>query len=355
MAVDARFHPLTGPHGLARLAEVAGARVMGDPGRMLRGVAPLGAAGPDEVGFLDGRRNLPMLRAARAGAVVLAEAFVAELPGGVAGLVTPMPQLAFGRIAALFHPAPAATSGIHPTAVVAPDAVLGEGTEIGPYAVIGAGVVLGARCVVGPHAVVGANCRFGDDCRILAQASVAYCVAGHRVTLHPGARVGQEGFGFAPTPEGRFVTLPQLGRVLLGDEVEVGANSCIDRGTLDDTVIGPGTRLDNLVQIGHNVVTGRGCVLVAQVGISGSTTLGDYVTAAGQAGLAGHLTVGSKARIGAQAGVTADIPAGMDVMGTPAMPLRDSLRAAIHLRNIGARGGKPASAPSGPQRPDKTD
>jgi UDP-3-O-[3-hydroxymyristoyl] glucosamine N-acyltransferase len=166
--------------------------------------------------------------------------------------------------------------------------------------------------------------------------------------------VGNEGFGFTPTPEGRFVTVPQLGRVLLGDEVEVGANSCIDRGALDDTVIGPGTRLDNLVQIGHNVATGRGCVIVSQVGISGSTVLGDYVTAAGQAGFAGHLKVGSKARIGAQAGVIADVPAGLDVAGTPAIPLRDWLRVSIQQRNIGAR-GKSAAAQGGRTRPDNTD
>jgi len=353
--VDPRFHPVTGPHSLAVLAEAAGARAVGDAGRLLHGVAPLRSAGAGEVSFVDGRRNLEALRASKAGAVVLAETSLAALPEGAVALVSATPQLAFARVAALFHPAPAVAAGIHPSAVLAPDAELGEGCEVGPYAVIGAGAVLGARCVVGAHAVIGPGCRFGDDCRILASASVSHCVAGHRVTLHPGARVGQEGFGFAPTPQGRFVTLPQLGRVLLGDEVEVGANACIDRGTLDDTVIGDGTRIDNLVQIGHNVVTGRGCVLVSQVGISGSTVLGDYVTAAGQAGLAGHLKVGSRARIGAQAGVLTDIPEGMDVTGTPAIPLRDSLRASIHLRNIGARGGKSALAPSGPQRPDKTD
>jgi UDP-3-O-[3-hydroxymyristoyl] glucosamine N-acyltransferase len=355
MAVDPRFHPATGPHDLSRLAAESGARVVGDAARLLRGVAPLGSAGPEELSFMDGRRNLPALRETRAGAVVLAEAFLDAVPPGTAALVAKQPQLAFARIAALFHPRPAPLPGIHPTAVVAPDAEIGEGTEIGPYAVIGAGARIGARGLIGPHAVVGAGCIFGDDCRILAHASAHFCVAGHRVTLHQGARVGQEGFGFTHTPEGRYVTIPQLGRVLLGDEVEVGANTCIDRGAMDDTVIGPGTRLDNLVQIGHNVATGRGCVIVSQVGISGSTVLGDYVTAAGQAGLAGHLKIGSKARIGAQAGVMSDVPAGMDMMGSPAMPLRDNLRATLYLRKIGAHGAKPAPVHDGRTRPEDTD
>jgi UDP-3-O-[3-hydroxymyristoyl] glucosamine N-acyltransferase len=355
MPVDPRFHPATGPHSLACLAEAAGARMVGDGARLLHGVAPLDRAGAAEVTFMDGRRHLPALRASQAGAVVVAEAFLGAVPEGVAALVSPMPQLAFARVAALFHPGPARQPGIHPTAVVAPDAELGEGCEVGPHAVIGAAAKLGARCVVGAHAVIGPGCVFGDDCRLFPHASASHCIAGHRVTLHGGARVGNEGFGFTPTPEGRFVTIPQLGRVVLGDDVEIGANSCVDRGALDDTILGPGTRLDNLVQIGHNVATGRGCVIVSQVGISGSTILGDYVTAAGQAGLAGHLKIGSKARIGAQAGVLSDVPAGMDMAGTPAIPLRDWLRLSIQQRNMGARGGKPVSAQGGPQRPDNTD
>jgi UDP-3-O-[3-hydroxymyristoyl] glucosamine N-acyltransferase len=318
-------------------------------------VAPLGSAGPEDVTFIDNRRWLSTLKASKAGAVVLPEAFLASVPEGTAALVTPLPHLSFARIAGLFYPRPAPVAGIHPTAVVAEDAEIGEGTEIGPYAVIGAGVRLGARCVVGPHAVIGNGCSFGDDCRLFAHSSANFCVAGHRVTLHQGARVGQEGFGFTPTPEGRYVTVPQLGRIVLGDEVEVGANTCIDRGAMDDTVIGPGTRLDNLVQIGHNVTTGRGCVLVSQVGISGSTTLGDYVTVAGQAGMAGHLKIGSKARIGAQAGIMADVPAGMDVMGSPAMPIRDALRANLYLRKIGAHGSKPPPIHDGRTRPEDTD
>ncbi|MBI0432501.1 UDP-3-O-(3-hydroxymyristoyl)glucosamine N-acyltransferase [Roseomonas sp. KE0001] len=342
MTADPRFHPATGPQPLSRLAEVAGLRFEGDGGRLFQGVAPLAEAGPRDVTFLDGRRHLDALRASGAGAVILPQDLAGAVPAGMVALVTPAPHLAFARIAALFHPRPAPAPGIHPTASVAADAVLEEGCEVGPYAVIGAGARLGPGCVVGPHAVIGPGCVFGAGGRIGAHASAYYCLAGDRVTLHQGARVGQEGFGFTPTPEGRFVTIPQLGRVVLEDEVEIGANACVDRGAMGDTVLGRGTRLDNLVQIGHNVVTGRGCVIVAQVGISGSTRLGDYVTIAGQAGLTGHLKIGSKARIGAQAGVQSDIPAGQDVTGSPAMPVKDALRAALYLRKLGARKRKDA-------------
>ena len=160
------------------------------------------------------------------------------------------------------------------------------------------------------------------------------------MVLHPGARVGQEGFGFVPTSDGRFETIPQLGRVLLGDEVEIGANSCVDRGSQGDTVLGPGSRLDNLVQIGHNVRAGRGCIFVAQSGISGSTTLEDYVIIAAQGGVTGHVRLGARARVGAQAGVINDVPAGMDVMGSPAMPVRDFWRAIARLKKLGRGTGK---------------
>jgi UDP-3-O-[3-hydroxymyristoyl] glucosamine N-acyltransferase len=183
--------------------------------------------------------------------------------------------------------------------------------------------------------VVGPGVEVGDGCRLHSHSSVSHALLGRGVVLHPGARVGQEGFGFVPTPEGRFETMPQLGRVVLEDGVEIGANACVDRGAQGDTVLGPGTRLDNLVMVGHNVRTGRGCILVAQSGVSGSTALGDFVTIAAQAGLTGHLRIGSKARIGAQAGVMNDVPAGTDVVGSPSMPARHAWRAFAHLRKIG--------------------
>jgi len=287
------------------------------------------------VGYLGERRELDAPRAAGGGVVIVQPAFAAAAPPVAVAILADSPQLGFSRVAALFHPPPEPRPGIHPTAVVGDGAAIGEGTEIGAYAVIGEGARIGRSCVIHPHAVVGPGVEIGDGCRLHPHSSVSHAVLGRGVVLHPGARVGQEGFGFAPTAEGRFETMPQLGRVVLGDEVQIGANACVDRGAQEDTVLGPGTRLDNLVQVGHNVRAGRGCILVAQSGVSGSTVLGDFVTVAAQAGLTGHLRVGPKARIGAQAGVMKDVPAGTDVLGSPAMPARQAWRVFAHLGRIG--------------------
>jgi len=335
MAADPRFHPAAAALTLGEAAAVAGGDLVGgDARRSVSGVGPLDRAGSEEVSFFENRRYAAQLAETRAAAVVLSAEFAGRLPAGVAAIVTGAPYLGFARIAARLHPAPSPRPGVHPTAVVDPDAVVGEGCEVGPYVVIGRGAEIGAGCVIGPHAVVGEGVVLGAGCRILAHASVSHCIAGRGVVLHPGARVGQEGFGFAVTPEGRFETMPQLGRVILEDGVEIGANSCVDRGSQGDTVLGAGTRLDNLVQIGHNARTGRACVIVGQAGISGSATLGDGVQLGGQAGLTGHLTVGDRARVGAQAGVMNDVPAGTDVIGSPAWPAKETLRAFAALRRL---------------------
>ncbi|WP_372618927.1 UDP-3-O-(3-hydroxymyristoyl)glucosamine N-acyltransferase [Falsiroseomonas sp.] len=341
MAADPRFHPAGSPLTLAEAAAIAGGELRGgDPATRIAGVGPLDAAGGAEISFLDNRRYAGQLAATRAAAVVLAADFAERLPAGVAAIVTGQPYLGFARIAARLHPAPPPRPGIHPSAVVDPGARLGEGCEVGPLAVIGAGAEIGPGCVIGPHAVVGEGVVLGEGCRIGAHASLSHCIAARFVVVHPGARIGQEGFGFAVTPEGRFETVPQLGRVILEDFVEVGANSCVDRGSQGDTVLGAGTRLDNLVQIGHNVRTGRGCVIVAQVGIAGSATLGNGVQMGGQSGLTGHASIGDRVRVGAQAGVMNDVPAGTDVVGSPAWPAKDTLRAMAALRRLGQKPGR---------------
>ena len=208
--------------------------------------------------------------------------------------------------------------------------------EVGPFAVVGARAEIGPACRIGPGAVIGEGVQIGPHCRVGAQASISHAILGARVYVYPGARIGQEGFGFAVGPAG-FVTVPQLGRVLLEDDVEVGANSTIDRGSTQDTVIGAGSRLDNLVQIGHNVRLGRCCIVVSQAGISGSTVLEDFVVVAAQAGLVGHLRIGAKARIGAQAGVMRDVAAGADVLGAPAIPVREFFRQVATLRKLSMR------------------
>jgi UDP-3-O-[3-hydroxymyristoyl] glucosamine N-acyltransferase len=220
---------------------------------------------------------------------------------------------------------------------VDPAAVVDPSAEIGPRAVVGAGAVIGPGCRIGAGAVIAPGVLMGRDCRIGPLASVTHALLGDRVYVYPGARIGQEGFGFAITKSG-FVTVPQLGRVILEDDVEIGANSTVDRGAAHDTVIGAGSRLDNLVQIGHNVRMGRSCVVVAQAGISGSTELGDFVQVAAQAGLTGHLRIGAGARIGAQCGVMSDVEAGAVVIGSPAMPVREYFRNVAVLRRLARKG-----------------
>jgi UDP-3-O-[3-hydroxymyristoyl] glucosamine N-acyltransferase len=217
--------------------------------------------------------------------------------------------------------------------VVAADAAVDPGAEIGPLAVIGNHAEIGPRCCIGPAAIIGDGVVLGADCRIGAHATLSHALLGDRVIVYPGARIGQDGFGFAVGGEG-FVSVPQIGRVVIEDDVEIGANTTIDRGSLHDTLIGAGSRLDNLVQIGHNVRLGRGCVIVSQVGISGSTILEDHVMVGGQAGFTGHLRIGMRARIGAQAGVMSDVPPGADVVGSPAWPAREFFRHVAVLRRL---------------------
>lgn len=350
-AADDRFFARTGPHPLAVVAAAAGGatgnRAAGP--LLLHGVAPLQTAGPAHVSFLDNRRYVDALAATRAGAVIVHPDLANRVPAGTVAIETVDPYAGWARAASLFHPPPPIRPGVHRSAVLAEDAICDASAEIGPLAVIGAGAVVGPRCRIGAGAVIGDAVSMGADCRVGPLASISHAVLGDRVYVYPGARIGQDGFGFATTPNG-FLTVPQLGRVLLEDDVEVGANSTVDRGSATDTVIGAGSRLDNLVQIGHNVRLGRCCVVVAQAGISGSTVLEDFVVIAAQAGLTGHLRIGRKARIGAQAGVMADVDAGLDVIGSPAQPSREFFRGVVALRKLarpqrraggGATGGEP--------------
>jgi UDP-3-O-[3-hydroxymyristoyl] glucosamine N-acyltransferase len=318
---DARFFHRARPHSLDALAGVSGARLV-DPAlgaRMIEDVAPLETAGPADITFLDNRKYVDAFAASRAGAAFVAEAMAEKAPAGMALLVSAEPYKAFARAVQAFYPEAAVAPSRAPSAVIDPSAMVPADCAIGANVVIEAGAWLGARCQVGACTVIGAGVELGDDCRIGANVTLSHCRIGARVVLHPGVRIGQPGFGFAPDAGGA-IKIPQLGRVVIGDDADIGANTTIDRGSGHDTVIGPGTMIDNLVQIGHNVVLGRGCILAAQVGISGSTKLGDFVMAGGQAGLAGHLNIGSGARIEAQAGLMRDVKAGETVMGTPAVP-----------------------------------
>lgn len=300
----------------------------------LAGVAPLDRAGPGELTLLASARHVPYLRRSGAGAVLLTPEFRGLAAGPAVRIVVTDAQRALRVVLAALYPSPSPTWGIHPSAR------LGRGTHwegricVGPHATLGAGVSLGPDCVVEAGVMIGDGVRVGSRCRIGTQAVVhTGTVVGDRVVIQAGARVGGEGFRFTASDNGAE-RLPHVGRCALGDDVEVGANTTIDRGSIGDTVIGPGTKIDNLVQVAHNVRIGSRCIIMAQAGLAGSTVIEDDVVLAGQAGLAGHLTVHRGARIGAQGGVIGDVPAGATVSGYPARSHRDVLRQAAALRRL---------------------
>src|SRR6476660_6708179 len=329
---NARFFRRSGPYSLAVVASTARG-VADELELLLEGVAPLQTAGSKEVSFMDNRRYASALDQTLAGAVIVHPDMAARVPAGTVAIRTTEPYAAWARVAALFYPVPPVSPGIHPSAIVAKGALVDPATEVGPLSVIEAGAEIGPGCRIGPCAVIGNGVIVGRDCRIGAHASLSYAILGARVYVYPGARIGQEGFGFACTKDG-FLTVPQLGQVILEDDVEVGANTTIDRGSSRDTVIGAGSRLDNLVQIGHNVVIGRCCIVVAQVGIAGSTILEDFVRVGGQAAMAGHLRIGRGSEIGAQAGVISDLAPGARVLGSPAQSIKTFFRQIATLKKM---------------------
>ncbi|QDH18056.1 UDP-3-O-(3-hydroxymyristoyl)glucosamine N-acyltransferase [Swingsia samuiensis] len=333
---DQRFFERSGPFSLEQLVEAAGGDIhpaQSGKNVRFRGVAPLHVATAEDVSFLDNRRYLPLLEKTKAGVVILSPAFVDKLPAQTAGLVSKAPYLAWARVASLFHPAPPSKGSRHPSAYIGEGVEIGDDVEIGPFAVIENGAKIGNGSIISAHAFIGKSVEIGERCRIGSHVSVTHAKIGNRVSLYSGARIGQDGFGFAVGPQG-FETVPQLGLVIIEDDVEIGANSTIDRGSMRDTFIGAGTRIDNLVQIGHNARLGKCCIVVSQAGVSGSTELGDFVTIAAQAGLIGHIKIGEKARIGAQCGVMSDVEAGADVIGSPAMPFREFFRNVATLRKL---------------------
>ena len=306
----------------------------------VRALAPLDRATPSDLSFLAAARYAPLYERTTAGTVLIAPEFADLATTAPARIIVERPHDAMLTVLPSLYRAPAREPGVHAAARLGRGVSLGADVTIGPYAVIGDGAVLGDRAWVDAHAVVGAGVTLGADAHLFPGATLySGTVLGARVAVHAGARIGSDGFGYV-FRNGVHDKIPHVGRCIIEDDVEIGANTTIDRGSIDDTVIGAGTKIDNLVHIAHNVRVGRLCLIMAQAGIAGSARIGDGVVIAGQAGLSGHVTIGDRARLAAQAGVFGDVPAGETWSGYPARPHRLSLRgsaAVLRLAEIIAK------------------
>jgi UDP-3-O-[3-hydroxymyristoyl] glucosamine N-acyltransferase len=310
---------------------------------VIRGIAPLDLAGPSDLAYIDSPRYRSVLPRTQAGACLMSEQFAPDAPDGLMVLLTPDPYAGFIAVARKLYPEALTPSSVfesdgvdagafvHHSARIEPGVIVDPGAVIGPRAAIGRGTVIGATAVIGPDVQIGRKCSIGPG------ASIMHALIGDNVIVHPGCRIGQDGFRYQSTHHGH-TKVPQIGRVIIQDAVEIGAGSTIDRGGGGDTVVGEGTKIDNLVQIGHNVTIGRHCIIVAQCGLSGSVVLGDHVVLGGQVGIADHLEIGEGAMIGAKSGVVSSVPAGEKWLGFPARPGKDYFRmTAVLLRAVRAK------------------
>ncbi|MGH7587970.1 MAG: UDP-3-O-(3-hydroxymyristoyl)glucosamine N-acyltransferase [Gemmatimonadota bacterium] len=310
---------------LSELAGAIDARLEGDPTFEVSGIAPLERAGPNDISFLANPRYEAAALASAAGALVVGRDFPAD---GRNILRCENPYLAFARAVAMLSPDPPVVAGVHPSAIVDPSASVPPSAAVGPLVVLGSGVELGEEVVIGAGSHLENGVRVGACTRLFPRVTVHRgTTIGERCVVQSGCVLGSDGFGYATDVEGAHHRVPQRGGLTIGNEVELGANVTIDRGSAGNTVIGDGCKIDNLVHIAHNVRIGRNTMIVAQVGIAGSTVIGDRVILGGQAGIIGHARIGDRARIGGQAGVIGDVPAGMEVSGYPARAHRDQMRA----------------------------
>lgn len=337
------FFDRAGPFPLGMVAEKIGASVETPDyaTRLVHDVRPLKAAGSDDITFLDNRKYLSQLATTSAGACILRKADIDRLPAQTAVLASPAPYTAFARALALFYPDAMASKAAYAPAradgqLVAKSARLAEGVVIEPGAVVGEQAEIGRGSVIAAGAVIGYRTIIGEDCYVGAGATVIHARVGDRVIIHPGARIGQDGFGFAMSAAGHL-KVPQIGSVIIGQDVEIGANTTIDRGSLTDTVIGDGTKIDNLVQIAHNVVIGKGCIIVAQTGLAGSAVLEDFVVMGARSGVVGHVTVGKGAQIAGASIVKNTVPPGARMGGVPAKPFKVWARELAATKKLGER------------------
>lgn len=344
------FFERAGPFSLQFIATKLGAELEGisDSAADIEDIRPLASAGAQHLAFFDNRKYIDQLATTRAGGCLVAPAFAARVPASTAVLKTKTPYSAFAFALRLFyadalHPIAARSRDrggegrlIHPSASIDEGCVIEPGAIVGPEARIHRNTTVAAGAVIGYRVVVGADCYIG------AGATLTHCLIGERTIIHAGVRIGQDGFGFAMGPKGHL-KVPQIGRVIIGSDVEIGANSTVDRGALNDTVIGEGTKIDNLVQIGHNAIIGRHCVIVAQTGIAGSAQLGDFVVMGGHSGVVGHVKIGDGAQIAGMAHVKDDVPPRARMGGTPAVPFKEWAREVATLKRLAARNSREPS------------
>lgn len=349
---DPRFFKRAGPFSLGDLAGRIEAELAdgSDGVKQVEDVAPLDRASGVEISFLDNPKYVPAFKETGAGACIVHPRFASDAPSGVALLLSHQPYRSYALAAQIFYPDSVKAEDtfgnageVSPAAHIHASAKLGDNVTIEPGAVVSAGAEIGSGTVIASNAVIARNVTVGRNCYIGSGATLSHAHVGDRVLIHPGVQVGQDGFGFAmglPTHE----KIPQLGRVIIQDDVEIGANSTIDRGAGPDTIIGAGTKIDNLVQIGHNVMIGQGCIIVAQCGLAGSSSLGDYVAFGARVGLAGHVKIGDGVQIAARSSIIHNIPAGERWGGTPAKPVREWQREMAAIKRLGKAGFKKASS-----------
>ncbi len=340
-----KFFDDPAPLSVGEIAGLIKAELHGSQNHMVNGIGPLDQAGPMDLSFLDNPSYLNDFIHTKAGACIVAPKFVARAPKELTLLVSAQPYRAFATVAAHMFPAAMRPEsvfggrGVSSGAIIHHDARIEADVQVDPGVVIGAGAEIGRGTTICANAVIGPGVRIGRDCAIGPSATLVHAFIGNRVIVHAGCRLGQDGFGFAMGPSGHQ-KMPQIGRVIIQDDVEIGAGTCIDRGANRDTIVGEGTKIDNLVQIGHNVVIGRHCVIVAQTGISGSAILDDFVVLGGQVGVVGHVRIGMGAQIAGSSNVREDVPAGSRWGGTPAKPYREWFREITTLKRMANQGKK---------------